>query len=94
MLCLHRIQIALVDGVFECFAHTLELLRQPSRVLECQVSRADFIPEYVDVLAELVDGVYGMLDVEEELTELVVDQAGDCLYFKYIGVVGAYVQNA
>ena len=93
MLGLDGHEVGLADGLLEQLAHELELLGEPGGVLEAQLDGTRLDAEDVDVLAELVDGVYRVLDVEQELTQLVVDHAGHRLHLEYVRVVEANVEQ-
>ena len=93
MLSLHCVQVAFVYGLLEQLAHELKLLRKPCRVLECQLVGTHFDAEYVNVLAELVYGVYGMLYFEEELAKFEVDETSHSLDLQNVRIVEANVQH-
>ena len=94
MLGLDSGQVALVDGVFKQLAHELELLGQPGRMLKDELGWSHLDSKDVDVFAELVNGVYGVSDLEEQLAELEVDHAGHRFNLEDVCVVESDVQQA
>ena len=92
MLSLDSSEVSFVDSVLEELAHELKLLGEPCRVLEDEFRWAHFYTEYVNVLAELIDGVDRVPDLEEELTELEVYHAGYRFNLQYIRVVEPYIE--
>lgn len=55
------------DFKFMSFTHNLKLFWEPSRVLERELSWADFNLENVYMLSELIDRIDRVLNLKEQL---------------------------
>ncbi len=62
-------------------------------MLELKLVGAHFNLENVSVLSKLLNGVYRMLDLEEQLAQLVVYYAGNHFHLQDICGVDAYVKQ-